>query len=95
MNGSVHEEDLFIVHDALLLMTEKETIKWTKENNYSHSWLLPMNGFQYGTSYAGCPVGNIPKFMPLDNSLNRDILHSLCFYCVLSHFLIDREGKDE
>ena len=29
--------------------------------------------------------------MPLDNSLNRDILHSLRFYCVLSRFLLDGE----
>ena len=33
-----------------------------------------------------------PAFMPLDNSLNRDILHSLRFNCVLSRFVIDREG---
>ena len=33
INGSVHEDDLFIVHDALVLMTEKETIKWMKEKN--------------------------------------------------------------
>ena len=73
MKGSVHEDDLFIVHDALVLMKAKETIKWTKENNYFHRWLLPMNGLEYGTPYDGRPVGNIPEFMPLDNSLNRDI----------------------
>ena len=28
MKGSVHEDDLFIVHDALVLMTAKEAIKW-------------------------------------------------------------------
>ena len=33
--------------------------------------------------------------MPLDNSLNRDILHSLRFHRVLSHFVPDREGTDE
>ena len=33
MKGSVHEDDLFIVHNALVLMTSKETIKWMKENN--------------------------------------------------------------
>ena len=40
------------------------------------SWLLPMNGLQDGKPYAGRPVCNSPEFMPLDNSLNRDILHS-------------------
>ena len=54
-----------------------------------------MNGLQDGTPYAGRPVGNSPEFMPLDNSLNRDILHSLSLHCVLSRFVLDREGTDE
>ena len=83
MKGSVHEDDLFIFHDALVLMTAKETIKWIKENNCFHRWLLPMNGLQDGTPYAGRPVGNSPEFMPLDNSHNREIVHSLSFHCVL------------
>ena len=33
MKGSVHEDDLFIFHDDLVLITAKETIKWMKENN--------------------------------------------------------------
>ena len=66
-----------------------------KENNYFHRWLLPMNGLQYGTPSDGRPVGNIPEFMPLDNSLNRYILHSLRFHCVLSHFFLDGEGTEE
>ena len=44
MKRYVHEDDLFIVHDALVLMTAKEKIKWMKDNNYFHSWFLPMNG---------------------------------------------------
>ena len=64
MNGYVHEDYLFIVHDALVLMTAKETITWIWENNYFYHWLLPINGFQDRTHYAGRPVGNSPKFMP-------------------------------
>ena len=30
MKGSVHEDNFFIVHDALVLMTSKETITWMK-----------------------------------------------------------------
>ena len=86
MKGSVHEEYFFIVHDDLLLMTPKENIKCMKENNYSHRWFLPINGLRDRTPYDGHPVSNIPEFMPLDNILNRDILHSLCFNCVLSRF---------
>ena len=95
IKGYFHEDDFFIVHDALVLMTAKETIKWMKEKNCFHLWLLPMNGLQDGTPYAGRPVGNSPEFMPLDNSFNRDILHSLRFHFFLSHFLLDREGTDE
>ena len=80
--GSVHEDDLYIVHDALVLMAAKETIKWMKQKGYLYHWLLPLNGLQGGTPYDGRPVGNIPEFMPLDNilnGLNRYILKSLRF----------------
>ena len=95
MKGYVHEDDFIIVDDALVLMTAKETIQWMKEKNCFHRWLLPMNGLKDGTPYVGRPVGNSPEFMPLDISLNRDILQSFCFHCVLSRFLLDGEGTDE
>ena len=76
-------------------MTAKETTAWMRENNYFHRWFLPMNGFLDGTTYYLLPVGNSPKFMSLDNSLNRDILHSLNFHCVLSFFVLYVEGTDE
>ena len=73
--GSVHEENFFIFHDALVLMTPKEKINWMIQNCYLHRWCIPLNGMQDGNPYAGRPVGNIPKYMPLDNSLNCDMLH--------------------
>ena len=76
-------------------MTADETIEWMKENNYFHHWLLPMNIYQDGTPYDGRPVGNSPEFMALDNSLNRDILQSLRFHFVLSHFFLNGEETDE
>ena len=33
MRGYVHEDDFFIVHDALVWMKSKDTIKWMKEKN--------------------------------------------------------------
>ena len=86
MKGCVHEEDFIIFHYALVLLTAKETITWIKENNYFNCWFLTMNGIQDGTPCDGNPVDNSPGFMPLDNSLNRYILHSLCFHCVLNRF---------
>ena len=61
-----------------------------KYNICLHRWLLPVNILQEGTPHVGFPVGNSPKFMPLDNSLNRDILYSFHFHCVLSRFVIGR-----
>ena len=84
MKGSVHEDIFFIFHDALVLMTAKETINWMRQNGYLQIWLIPLNGLQYGTPYAGRTFGNVPEFMPLDNSLNCDILHSLHMHSVLS-----------
>ena len=55
----------------------------------------PMNGLQDGTPLDGRPIGNGHKFMPLDNSLNRDILHCLRFHFVLSGFVLDGEGTDK
>ena len=95
MKGSVHGEDLFISHDALVLITSNEMITRTKENNNFRRWLLPMNEFQDRTTYDGHPVGNSLNFMTLDHILNIDILHSLHFHCVLSHFVIDGEGTDD
>ena len=53
MKGSVHEENLSIFQDALVLMTEKETINWIRKNCYLHRWLLPLNVLQDGTPYSG------------------------------------------
>ena len=35
MKGSVHEDDFYIVHDALVLMTTKETVNWMKQKGCS------------------------------------------------------------
>ena len=85
----MHEDDFYIFHNDLVLLTAKGKLNWIKQKGF---WLLPLNGMQDGTPYAGRPVGNSPDFMPLDNSLNRDILQSLRFYCVLSHAIIN--GKE-
>ena len=85
----MHENDLFIVHNALALMTEKETIIWMRQNGYLHQWLLPLNGLQDGTPYSRSLLGNSPEFTPLDNLINRDILHSLRVHSVLSRYIVD------
>ena len=88
MKGSVHKDYFFIFQDALVLMIAKEKINWMIKNGYLHLWLLPLNGLQDGTPYAGRLVGNIPKFVHLYNSLNRDILNSLRMHSVLSRYIL-------
>ena len=88
MKVSVHEDYFFIFRDVLLLLTAKEPIKWMIENNYFHRWLLPMDAFQCGIPYSVRPVGNSPEFMTLYNIINREILHSFIFHCVLSRFVL-------
>ena len=95
MKGLVHEDDLFIVQNDLVLMKSKEKINWMRQNGYLHRWLLTLNGLQDSTPYAGRPVGNSPKFMPLDNSLNSDILHSLRMHIFLSRYIIYGEETNE
>ena len=79
MKGSVHEEDFYIFHDVLVLIKAKEEIKWMKQKGYLYCWLLPLNGHHDGTNYSGCPDGNSPDFIPLDNRFNREILYSFSF----------------
>ena len=73
----------------------KDSDNMDAKNNYLHRCFLPFNRLQDGMTYAGRPVVNSPEFMPLGNSLDRDILHSFRFHCVLSRFVLKGEGNDE
>ena len=66
-----------------------------RKKGFLHRWLLPLNGLKDGNPYAGRPVGNSPKFMPLDNSINRDILHSLHMHSDFIHHIVDGEEITE
>jgi hypothetical protein len=44
MKGTKHEGDWMFYHDALTLMTAKETIVGMKEKGYLDWWILPANG---------------------------------------------------
>ena len=50
--------------------------------------------FNGNTAYKFRPVGNRPKFMPLDNSLNNNIQQSLSLHCaIMAHFVDTDEQK--
>ena len=89
----MNEDDFYIVQYDLVLMTANEKINWMNQNSYLPIWLLPLNGLQDGTPYAGRPIGNIPQFIPLDNSINRDILHSLRMHSVFEPLHLRRGGN--
>jgi hypothetical protein len=69
----VHQADWYFYHDALSLMTARESIAWMKEQGYHDRWLLPLCDANEGTTFAGRPIGNSPEMMPLDSSLNKDV----------------------
>ena len=81
MKRSLHEDNCYIVHGVLV--------------NQLYQWLMPFKRLQYKTTYDRRLVGNIPEFMPLDNSHNRDILHSLLFHCVFRRFVLKGEVNNE
>ena len=53
IKGSVHEEDLFIVYNELVLITAKEKNECMRQKGNLHIWLLPLNGPQDRTPYVG------------------------------------------
>ena len=95
MQGTKHENDWVFYHDALSLMTSRECKDWMVSKkignvSYMDKWLVPCNGCNAGTKYYGRPVGNLPKFMPLDMSLNYDIKRSHEYHCALTYHLNDK-----
>jgi hypothetical protein len=96
--GTEHEDDWMFYHDALSLMTAKDTVKWMKEKDYLKRWILPMEGLHQWDkdlkSYFGRPVGNSPENMPLDTSLNNDI-HQKVEEHVLFTLEMDTEQEEK
>jgi len=78
--GTAFEKTWVIYHDALSLMTAKETMKWMKtqkltgyDTNFLDHWILPQQDLNKGTKYSYRPPGNSPELMPMDAYLNRDV----------------------
>ena len=59
--GTVHKDDWFFYHDALITLTAKSTFVWMKEKGYYSRWLIPQLGLNGGTVYVYRPVGNRPE----------------------------------
>jgi hypothetical protein len=69
----------FFYHDALSLMTAKDTMNWMEDKDYLKYWILPQQDLYRDDltlnrwRNSGAPPGNSPENMPLDNNLNKDI----------------------
>jgi hypothetical protein len=94
--GTEHEQDWMIYHDALALMTAGPTRDWMAEqkfgdgSTYLDHWILPEHDLNAGTTYAGRPPGNSPELMPMDAYLNRD-LHECVARHILATYGMDQE----
>ena len=96
-----NEDDWYIYHDALSLMTEKGCIAWMKKQyiggkSYYDRWILPQLKLNDGIgNFGGRPVGNCPEFMPWDACLNQDLHESVRRHCVLSRATLKRQNKKD
>lgn len=84
MQGTIHENDWYFYHDALAQMTCSSTITWMKQVGYFKHWILPEQGLNAETRFAGRPVGNSPELMCWDSSLNKDVDDSFNYHRALT-----------
>jgi hypothetical protein len=89
--GTKYEDSCVFYHDALSLMTAKETIEWMKEKGYHKGWLLPVMGLHSDDpdlkAYLGTIPGRGPENMLWDLSLNKDVHEDTNRLVVLTHEL--------
>ena len=95
MKGTKYEGKELFFHDALSLMTAKQSVQWMKETNIYKHWILPELGCndlvgEHKNCYANRPVGNSPELMCLDMSLNKDVRESFRMHVSINQKL-DKE----
>ena len=78
-------------------MTAKESVKYMKQKHYYEHWVKPECGLLDSHSstdvqkWKDKPVGNNPKYMPLDNNLNNDLHASVLTHCIMTQNLDDND----
>jgi hypothetical protein len=89
--GTPHADSWFFYHDALSLMTAKDTIAWMQSKDYLRRWILPVNGLHDNDpdlkAYRTRPVGDSPESMPWDTSLNNDVHKSVDLHVTMTNHL--------
>lgn len=99
MKGTKHEDDWYVYHDSLSIMTAEKTKKWMREKGYLQRWILPTDDLycddpELKKRYSNNPLGNSPELMPWDTHLNQDVHSSHDFHVVsTSHLPEDHPNK--
>ena len=94
MANTVHQNDFFVYHDALSLMTGKDSIKYMQEKGYWDRLIRPLNGLNDKYSrYKDRVIGKHPYLMPLDAHLNQDLHAAFDYHCVLTQHLSQDDPK--
>jgi hypothetical protein len=95
--GTQYEESWVFYHDALSLMTAKESVEWMKEHGHFERWLLPVMGLHSDDAdlkaYLQTIPGNGPENMPWDLSLNKDAHEDINRHIILTHELADDDPR--
>lgn len=98
-DGTTHEKDWMFYHDALIQLTNTDTVEWMKKTKDRHGvpyysrWIVPILGCNADTKYADRPVGNSPELMPMDCSLNADVRHALARHVAQFHGSVLRDDS--
>ena len=92
ISGTKYKGQELFFHDALSLMTAKDTVTWMKEKGIYEHWILPEIGCydllgKNKSCYAKRPVGNSPELMCLDMSLNKDVRECLRMHVSITQHL--------
>ena len=79
-------------------MTASATMKRIEETTIDRlsikdRWLVPHNGVNIGTLYVTRPVGNVPEFMPRNDSLSSDVKRSHDYHCAVAAKLGDTDAR--
>ena len=99
MKDTIHENTWMVYHDALSIMTSKNTKEWMRQKGYLQRWILPSSDLynnlpiQARKAYQGKPVGNSPEFMPLDTHLNQDLHTCHDYHATITQHLNDDDPR--
>ena len=87
--GTTHQDDWMIYHDALSLFVAKESYQYMHEKGYFRHLIMPQLGLNRGTVYIHRMVGMRPEVMPMDAHLNQDLHENVDRHVNLTSHLPD------